>query len=66
MSDASTHHKAMGLSAPIFKYALDHTLREHEAQVQTRDVTSNLRGARMQIAPDQGQLMQVRLPVCGT
>jgi len=41
----------------IYDYLLSVSLKEHQVLKKLREVTSSMPGARMQIAPDQGQFM---------
>ena len=49
--------KTIGLSAPLYDYLLEVTLRESDVLAELRRVTAALPEAGMQIAPDQGQFM---------
>ncbi len=41
----------------LYRYVLEHTLREHPEQTALREATRQLPHAGMQIAPEQGQFM---------
>lgn len=52
-------NKSLQLSDPVHQYLLDASLRETEVQRRLREETASLPGAQMQIAPEQGQFMQL-------
>jgi caffeoyl-CoA O-methyltransferase len=45
------------LDERLYSYLVDHSVREHPAQVALRAATAGLKYAGMQIGPDQGQFM---------
>ncbi len=51
--------KSLNLSAPLYTYLLDHSVREHPVLTRLRQETANHPRGRMQISPDQGQLMML-------
>jgi predicted O-methyltransferase YrrM len=53
------------LDETLYRYVLDHTLREHPAQTALREATRTHRAAGMQIAPEQGQLMAMLVQLIG-
>jgi predicted O-methyltransferase YrrM len=49
----------------LHRYLLDHSLRETPVQRALRKATLGLRGAGMQISPEQGQFMQLLVRLTG-
>jgi caffeoyl-CoA O-methyltransferase len=57
--------RTLTLDDPLYDYLLQHTLREHPAQVALREATASHRHAGMQISPEQGQLMAFLVRMLG-
>ena len=53
------------LTEPLYDYLLDHSLRESEAARALREETATLSKRSMQIAPEQGQFMQMLARLTG-
>ena len=49
--------RTLNLNDTVYQYLLNHTLREHPAQVALREATRTHPHAVMQISPEQGQFM---------
>ena len=49
----------------LYQYLVDHSIREHPAQVALRAATASHRAAGMQISPAQGQLMALLTRLVG-
>ena len=49
--------RTLNLNDTVYQYLLEHTLREHPAQVALREATRTHQYAMMQISPEQGQFM---------
>lgn len=47
----------LGLPSALLQYLQQHSVKECEAQIALREHTLSLPGARMQISPEQGQLL---------
>jgi len=50
-------NRTLQLTDQIYKYLIDHSLRENESLRALRQITQKHEFARMQIAPEQGQFM---------
>lgn len=57
--------QTIGLDRPLYDYLLSVSLREPEILAQLRQETAQLPMARMQISPEQGQLMALLVQLMG-
>jgi predicted O-methyltransferase YrrM len=57
--------RTLSLTDDIYRYLLDHSLREHPLLARLRSVTAGLPGANMQISADQGQFLQLLVRLVG-
>jgi caffeoyl-CoA O-methyltransferase len=58
-------NKTFTLPDKLYRYLIDHSLREHDVLRRLREETLRQPMARMQIAPEQGQLMQLLVRLTG-
>jgi caffeoyl-CoA O-methyltransferase len=58
-------NKTINLSAQLYQYLLENSLREPAVMKALRDVTAKLPECNMQIAPEQGQFMQLLINLMG-
>lgn len=58
-------NRTLNLNDNIYHYLLDHSLRESPLLKQLRDETAKLEMARMQIAPEQGQFLNLLIKLLG-
>ncbi len=59
------HKKAFGLDDSLYGYLLAHSLKEPDLLAQLRQETAEHPQGRMQITPDQGQLMALLVKLIG-
>ena len=57
--------RSLNLDDTLYRYLLDHSLREHPAQAALREATRSQPHAGMQISPEQGQLMAMLVRLMG-
>ena len=58
-------NRFLALDDTVFPYVLDHSVREHPAQVALRAATRSHPHAGMQISPDQGAVMAMLVRLMG-
>ncbi len=59
-----SQHKTINLDDEIYRYLLSHSVHESEILNELREETSRQSLSRMQIAPDQGQLLSMLVRLC--
>jgi predicted O-methyltransferase YrrM len=57
--------RSLSLPADIYQYALDHAVREPPVLARLREETAPMRGAEMQVSPDQAQFMALLVRLTG-
>jgi caffeoyl-CoA O-methyltransferase len=57
--------RSLNLDDTLYRYLLDHSLREHPQQLALREATAAHPRARMQISPEQGQFMALLVKLIG-
>lgn len=58
-------NRTIGISDSLYEYLLNHSLREHDVLKALREETAKLDMSIMQIAPEQGQFMQLLVSMIG-
>jgi caffeoyl-CoA O-methyltransferase len=57
--------RSLNVDDALFRYLIEHSVREHPAQVGLREATRSHAYAGMQISPDQGQFMALLVKLLG-
>ena len=57
--------ETLQLSDAVYRYLQDHSLRESNVLRQLREETATLKEARMQLSPEQGQLLMFLVELTG-
>ena len=57
--------RTLAIDDRIYRYLVDHSIREHPAQAGLREATRSHPHAGMQIGPDQGQFMAMLVKLMG-
>jgi caffeoyl-CoA O-methyltransferase len=57
--------RTLNLDDTLYRYLVDHSVREHPAQAALREATRSHPHAGMQIAPEQGQFMALLVKLTG-
>jgi predicted O-methyltransferase YrrM len=58
-------NRTLNLDDQLYRYVLDHSLREHPVQTALREATRSHAHAGMQISPEQGQFMALLVKLLG-
>ena len=58
-------NRTIAITESIYKYLCDHSLREDKVLVDLRNYTFSMEERAMQIAPEQGQFMQMLVKLIG-
>jgi predicted O-methyltransferase YrrM len=57
--------RALNLDERLYRYLLEHSLREHPVQRELREATRDMKHGGMQIGPEQGQFMALLVRLIG-
>ncbi|HTT01629.1 MAG TPA: class I SAM-dependent methyltransferase [Steroidobacteraceae bacterium] len=57
--------RSLSLTDDIYRYVLEHSVREPAVLAQLRELTSDMPNAEMQISPEQGQFMALLIRLTG-
>jgi predicted O-methyltransferase YrrM len=57
--------RTLNLDEPLYRYIIDHSVREHPAQAALREATREHPHSGMQISPEQGQFMALLAKLIG-
>ncbi|MBW8828958.1 MAG: class I SAM-dependent methyltransferase [Burkholderiales bacterium] len=57
--------RTLNLDDKLYRYVLDHSVREHPSQAALREATRNHPHSGMQISPEQGQFMALLVKLMG-
>jgi predicted O-methyltransferase YrrM len=63
--EVAMSRRTINLDDTLYRYLLDHSLREHPEQTALRKATAEHPRAGMQISPEQGQFMQLLVKLIG-
>jgi predicted O-methyltransferase YrrM len=64
-AEADMSVQTLSLTPDVYRYLLEHSLREPPLLARLRAVTQHQSGAQMQISPEQGQLLQLLVRLIG-
>jgi predicted O-methyltransferase YrrM len=57
--------RSLNLEEGLYRYVIEHTVREHPVLAELREATAGMKHGGMQIGPDQGQFMQLLVRMLG-
>jgi caffeoyl-CoA O-methyltransferase len=57
--------RSLGLDPRLYRYLVEHSVREHPVQRELREATAGMKHAGMQISPEQGQFMALLVKLMG-